>query len=88
MMLGLLFGSPIGGSMGDKFGRKPILIGALVNPSLFPSSPDQTKDLKVYPINMQHLGLGSYCTAYTKRTIGLSSQNLLGVSVPCQESIN
>jgi len=30
MILGLLVGSPIGGRLGDKFGRKPILLGAIV----------------------------------------------------------
>jgi MFS family permease len=30
MMLGLLVGSPIGGRLGDRFGRKPTLLGAVV----------------------------------------------------------
>ncbi len=30
MMLGFLLGSPIGGRLGDRFGRKPTLCGALV----------------------------------------------------------
>ncbi len=30
MMLGLLVGSPIGGRLGDQFGRKPTLLGAIV----------------------------------------------------------
>ena len=37
MMLGLLVGSPIGGRLGDRFGRKPVMVGALVN--LFISCP-------------------------------------------------